>query len=123
MTLFDVNIADVSANYDEHGDATFQGTYAPMAAGSLEGYYGVTTAGKIVKANASATMKGFRAYFTGLPTTATARLSFEDDATGIAEVERMRNGENETYYDLSGRKVAQPAKGLYIVSGKKVVVK
>jgi hypothetical protein len=27
------------------------------------------------------------------------------------------------YFDLQGRKVAQPQKGLYIVNGKKVVIK
>jgi hypothetical protein len=27
------------------------------------------------------------------------------------------------FYDLQGRKVAQPQKGLYIVNGRKVVVK
>ena len=51
------------------------------------------------------------------------------EATGISEVsdisemERMRNGENETFFDLQGRRVAQPTKGLYIVNGKKVIVK
>ena len=29
----------------------------------------------------------------------------------------------EGYYDLQGRKVAQPTKGLYIHNGKKVVIK
>ena len=47
----------------------------------------------------------------------------ESHTTGISEMERMRNGENETFFDLMGRKVAQPAKGLYIVNGKKVVLK
>ena len=27
------------------------------------------------------------------------------------------------YFDLQGRKVAQPQKGLYIVNGKKVIIK
>ena len=31
--------------------------------------------------------------------------------------------ENGAYYDLQGRRVAQPVKGLYIVNGKKVVLK
>ena len=34
----------------------------------------------------------------------------------------LSKGEGE-YYDLQGRKVAQPTKGLYIVNGKKVIVK
>lgn len=31
--------------------------------------------------------------------------------------------DNHTYYDLSGRRVKSPTKGLYIVNGKKVVIK
>ena len=45
-----------------------------------------------------------------------------DDATAIDEVENAQvvNGK---YYDLQGRFVAQPTKGLYIVNGKKVFIK
>lgn len=50
-------------------------------------------------------------------------LSFDDETTGISEIEIMRNGDNETFFDLMGRKVAQSTKGLYIVNGKKVIVK
>ena len=46
-----------------------------------------------------------------------------DDATGINAV----NGEgftvNGEFYNLNGQRVAQPTKGLYIVNGKKVVIK
>jgi len=45
------------------------------------------------------------------------------ETTSISEIEKMRNVENETFYDLQGRRVAQPTKGLYIVNGKKVVIK
>ena len=41
-----------------------------------------------------------------------------------AIIEIMSNGENEkmnAIYDLSGRRVVKPTKGLYIVNGKKVV--
>lgn len=47
---------------------------------------------------------------------------FEDETTGISEVESSKMTV-DSYYDLSGRKVAQPTKGLYIVNGKKVVIK
>ena len=46
-----------------------------------------------------------------------------DIPTGIAEMKTLSNGENETFYDLQGRRVAQPTRGLYIVNGKKVVLK
>lgn len=46
-----------------------------------------------------------------------------DDATGINAV----NGEgftvNGEFYNLNGQRVAQPTKGLYIVNGRKVVIK
>ena len=42
-------------------------------------------------------------------------------------IESLANGQEPTangpYYDLQGRRVAQPTKGLYIVNGKKVVIK
>ena len=50
-------------------------------------------------------------------------LDFDGEATGISEIKTMRNAGNEIFFDLQGRKVAQPSKGLYIVNGKKVVIK
>ena len=51
-------------------------------------------------------------------------MNFEEgDVTGISEIEKMRDGENETFFNLAGQRVAQPTKGLYIVNGKKVVLK
>ena len=47
---------------------------------------------------------------------------FGENTDGISEI--MSNGENEkmsAIYDLSGRRVVKPTKGLYIVNGKKVV--
>lgn len=45
-----------------------------------------------------------------------------DEATGIEGVSVNENFENGEVYDLQGRRVAQPAKGLYIVNGKKVFI-
>lgn len=78
-----------------------------------------------------------RAYLVFANVAAGARLWIwdDDDTTGITEVERMRNGGNETmrnggnetFYNLQGRKIANgqkpKAKGLYISDGKKRVVK
>jgi hypothetical protein len=48
--------------------------------------------------------------------------SLDGEATGISQIE---NGELriENVYDLQGRKVANPTKGLYIVNGKKLTIK
>ena len=54
-------------------------------------------------------------------------ISFcEGEVTGISEATLLNINEvikNNNVYDLSGRRVAKPTKGLYIVNGKKVVIK
>lgn len=50
-------------------------------------------------------------------------LGFEEETTGIESLTpTLSQGEGECY-DLSGRRVAQPTKGMYIINGRKVVVK
>ncbi|MBQ8064890.1 MAG: hypothetical protein IJ200_04440 [Prevotella sp.] len=45
------------------------------------------------------------------------------ETTGINAVQGSQSKANGEYYNLNGQRVAQPTKGLYIVNGKKVVVK
>ena len=50
----------------------------------------------------------------------------DEEVTSISEELRVKNEKSVPaagYFDLQGRKVAQPQKGLYIVNGKKVVIK
>jgi hypothetical protein len=47
-------------------------------------------------------------------------MVFADETTGIKDVNTTSNNR---YFDLQGRSVAQPTKGLYIVNGKKVIKK
>ena len=57
-----------------------------------------------------------------VPTGAGTRLSIvfgDEDTTGIQTVEKTVN--DNVVYDLQGRRVAAPQKGLYIVNGKKVI--
>ena len=46
-----------------------------------------------------------------------------DETTSVADVRSKMSDVRGDYYDLQGRKVAEPTKGLYIVNGKKVIVK
>ena len=50
-------------------------------------------------------------------------IGFADDST--TGINTINNGQwtMDNYFDLQGRKVAQPNKGLYIVNGRKVVIK
>ena len=66
----------------------------------------------LVLTNAEAQAKGFV-------------LEFEDGGTtGIETIENSKySTEDGVYYDLQGRRVENPTRGVYIVNGKKVVIK
>ena len=60
-----------------------------------------------------------------LPSNAGARqmtMIFDDETTGIQQ-NISRTELSSDYYDLQGRHVSMPTRGLYIVNGKKVVIK
>ena len=47
-----------------------------------------------------------------------------NNPAGISEIAKSQEPKaNGQYFDLQGRKVANPTRGLYIVNGKKVIVK
>lgn len=124
VILKNVNFSRATAQGDTYNGATFQGTYAPMAAGTMEGKWGVTSEAKIAKGNASASMKGFRAYFEGITAGASARLSFIDEDGTTTVINALELNQNvEGVYNLQGQKVERMQKGLYIVNGRKVVRK
>lgn len=122
VILNNVDITKTTAQNDSHGNATFQGTFAPIAAPGMEGKWGVTSEAKIAKGTDEASIKGFRAYFE-LPDGANARLSFFDDATGITTIIGADELNDDKAYNLSGQRVQNPKKGLFIINGKKVVIK
>ena len=50
-------------------------------------------------------------------------LQIDDSATGVKEVIEVKEVNDDRFYDLSGRRVSKPTKGIYVKNGKKVVVK
>lgn len=58
-----------------------------------------------------------------VPATARMAVVFNDEVTGISQIENGELRMEDSVYNLSGQRVAQPKKGLYIVNGKKVMVK
>ena len=63
-----------------------------------------------------------RAYFY-VPDGVTARIFIDGETTGVNEVRgKMADGRSDIY-NLNGQKVLNPTKGLYIVNGKKMVIK
>lgn len=104
----------------------FKGVYAPQSA---EGLFGITDKGELQKGAAGTTIKPFHAFYQAAEgQTAPAKISFEGEATGINNVAATTVA-NGAVYDLSGRRVAEKlagaslVKGIYVVNGKKVVVK
>ncbi len=79
------------------------------------------------KAN-SQTVAANRAYLhttynvEGAPGASMMMVFADDETTGIQKVEN-RESRAEGYYNLNGQRVAVPTKGLYIVNGKKMIIK
>ena len=96
------------------------GDYTNFALSAANGdFRKIKAEGMVVPAN--------KAYLP-VPTTkipAAARLTFvfEDETTGISTMHNSQCTMHNEVFDLQGRKVAQPKKGLYIVNGRKVVMK
>ena len=69
------------------------------------------------------TMKGLRGYFTGVPAGARAFFIGEDSTTGIQTL-TVEESAVEGTYNLQGQKVSNvKQRGIYIINGKKQVVK
>ncbi len=77
-----------------------------------------------VKVKNGVTIPKGKAYlYIATPPSARDFIGFgEDDVTGIDAVQQNAKADNQ-YFNLAGQRVAQPTKGLYIVNGKKVIVK
>ncbi len=61
-----------------------------------------------------------------LPLIAQKSLNIHFEESEMTEIKEVKTESEETnciYYDLNGRKVVTPKKGLYIINGKKVIVK
>ena len=97
---------------------TFVGVYAPQSAYNL---YGINNDGKLQKGGSGATINSFRAYLT--VTSGAREINFEDETTGLTDVSSKTSDGRGECFNLAGQRVAQPTKGLYIVNGRKVVIK
>lgn len=101
---------------------TIDGEYTNMILNNVGGNIGFYfAAGQTV-----ATNRAYLHFATSLAPEASSRMVmvFGDETTGINDTTRLNNKEEITnIYNLSGQRVAQPTKGLYIVNGKKVIIK
>ena len=75
------------------------------------------------KLSSGGTIGANKAYLTYSSGAAPSFFGFDGNTTGIDATLVNSEKVNSVVYDLQGRRVAQPTKGLYIVNGKKVVIK
>ena len=119
------------ANAQGGGACSFVGQYKPfvitssnkntivmLSSGSRIGYSN----------NVPRTLRSMRAHFV-IPTTTSAPAmtdyAIDFDGEASTAMKAIENGQwvlDNVYYDLAGRRVAQPTKGLYISNGKKVMI-
>lgn len=105
----------------------FVGTYNNGTIAAGDNYY--FKSNKLYKAGGSGTtsIKPFRAYlhYTGSAPAPAPTFTIDGNVTGIAQIsaDGQMNLEEGAFYNLNGQRVANPTKGLYIVNGKKVIVK
>ena len=106
---------------------SFLGIYEPKSiTGPDQSLLFIGTDNKVYYPNANVSIKAFRAYFplNGISAAdiSTTRMIFGDEeVTGISNV---NVNDSVNWYDLNGRKIAQPTKkGVYILNGKKTVIK
>ncbi len=74
------------------------------------------------------TVKGNKAFLLVDANTSGAKLDGydmenEETTAGIEEVATPKTNNETVYYDLQGRRVEKPSRGIYIVNGKKVIIK
>ena len=125
-TNFDVPVAttadDVTGNLFQRGTgaavASQDGGYYNYVLGKHNGVVGFYKAGGM-------TVAKDKAYIQTTISSAHIFIDLEDmGVTGVNEITNtnLTNNTNDIF-DLQGRKVVQPTKGLYIVNGRKVIVK
>lgn len=112
-------------------DASFDGTNKLKAAvtattiAANEAY--IMQGGLFHKVTAASSIPAGKAYLLTSDVPAAAReLSFVfggDETTGISTMHNSQCIMHNEYFDLQGRRVVDPTRGLYIVNGKKVVIK
>jgi len=131
----DVTLSATAAQKITHNDYSFVGAYSPTALNTDKTHRFLTTDNKLgyPSSDATKTIKGMRAYFE-VPANADARLMIDEETTAISEISNSHYSYPNSIYDLQGRQVASPTngshtstlglkKGLYIVNGKKMVIK
>jgi len=98
------------------GTATSDGHFFALAEqGGVVGFYKVASGVKIPAGKAYLNIPSLSRDFVG--------FDFGGEATAIDAVESVKQPTDAAVYNLAGQRVSKPARGLYIMNGKKVIIK
>ena len=129
VVLIDVDLTAKNGSTVTYDGYSFVGTLVQKTfTENLDYTRFVASGNELKKPNSGSTLKALRAYFI-LPASFdhshAPKLSIdgEGEATEIISLDNERVIMDNVYYDLSGRRVMNPTKGLYIVNGRKVIIK
>lgn len=106
----------------EYANAFKAGTGAVVSPG--EGPYNYILKGDaFYLANGTTNTVATNKAYLQLTQAATARVLLFDDEEEVTGITSVKSENSNVYFDLQGRRVAQPTKGLYIMNGKKFIKK
>ena len=124
-TVFNIPVTTGVAAWGADDNAFVRGTGAAVATGTGPYNYVLSTKSGVVGFYQAAgqTVPTNKCYLQSATNAARVAINFDDEATGLKTIDNGQLTIDNAVYDLQGRKVIAPTKGLYIVNGKKVVVK
>lgn len=125
ITLSDVAVAAAAASDATVNEATLKGVYASTAIDNTAKNYVLSNNTIYPVGTAGATINPYRAYIQIAQDAAPVKaLTFfvDGEATAIEGVNADSNVEGEIF-NLAGQRVNKAQKGIYVVNGKKVIVK
>jgi hypothetical protein len=128
VVLVDVNLTAKNGSTVTYNGYSFVGTLVQKTFTENLNYRFVASGNELKKPVSGTTLKALRAYFilpASFDPSHAPKLSIDGDgeATEIISLDNERVIMDNVYYDLSGRRVMNPTKGLYIVNGRKVIIK
>lgn len=120
---FKLNVSNAAVKTTSSASLTnglLSGTYLNGEAGSLSGKYGLRADGTgFGRCTATAYGVPFRAFLNTI--SPASFISIYDPITGIGFIEN--DNEKTSGYDLLGRPVSNPTQGIFIINGKKEIIK
>jgi hypothetical protein len=131
----DLSFASTANSASKQVTAIMKGTYSKIAALPTDGTAYIISANKFYQVNSTVSLKPFRAYFvlTTADASSTAKalnVNIDGETTAVLDIDALDTPQTGNIYDLSGRLVRSHAtstdhlpKGIYIMDGKKFVVK